>query len=114
MADEQRDKFIERLTRIERDHAAGDAFAAPGTVGRVTAPRKRRPRIPVLRVLAIAVLSAMAMKIAIYGIGGGSDYDQRLEALRTQGTAGQTLAWVFQADPLTRFAGGIITMLMPR
>lgn len=104
MIDPNMRNFHGRLNRIEHIHSSGGGFEANGTLGMsyYNGLKSGRRRRTVLRPIALVVMAVMVIKGGVLASIGDETYAQRIEALRTGGTADKLGAYVLQADPMTQ------------
>lgn len=112
MTDPNMTDFYGRLARLQKAHAKGYAFEAPGALGRSfyhrPTPRRRSVVLPIL----FLVVCGFLLKGVLHYAVGAQSYQDRVATL----VAGTGLApvggWLMQADPVTLFILSQITKVL--
>jgi hypothetical protein len=107
--------FYERLGRIEKAHAKGYGFEAPGTV--VRKPPSASLGLRLLRLLKPLMLMAalgIGLKGTILYFIGPQTYDSRLGALAAGTGIDPVGAWLMYPDPLTVLVAEQLQVFAPR
>jgi hypothetical protein len=107
--------FQGRVGRIVRTHERGAGFEAAGTLGmsHYTQQRTRRRRLTWAMPVALVLMTVVGIKAAVLTSIGDDAYGERIAALNAGGTADRIGAYILQADPLTRWAAGVIGNAAP-
>ena len=114
MSDPNLDDFYTRVSRIERTHAMGYGFEAPGTLGRSYYRRLPVRRRPVFRIGVFLFCFCFGMKGAIHYHMGSEAYDARVAKIEARGGFDAVQAFLMQSEPLTRVISGAIAIVVER
>lgn len=102
--------FETRCRRVEKAHAKGRGFEAPGTIGRAYNRRsasKGRLR-GLLHPTGIFILMVLGIKTAMAMHLGTDHYESKLDKLRTASMFGQVSAYILQPDPVSRWSAQVL------
>lgn len=101
--------FYGRAARLQKAHAKGFAFEAPGALGRsfYHRPASRR-RSVVVPVLFLVVCGCLLKGVLHYSVGAQT-YQDRVAALAAGEGVAPVGGWLMQADPVTLFISAQIT-----
>lgn len=103
-------EFENRIKRVEKAHAKGRGFEAPGTYGR--AHNRRRAEHGILRGLlhptGIFILMVLGIKTAMAMHLGTDHYESKLDHLRSASMFGQVSAYILQPDPVSRWSADLL------
>jgi len=103
------DDFYRRISFIEREHAAGRGFDAPGTLGRSHFTRKPAGRrLGVAVPAAIVIAGIFGLKGVIHHFTGPQAYEQRLAELSRNGGFDRLGAKLMTADPVTLWVSDLL------
>jgi hypothetical protein len=110
MSDPNRENFEHRLLRIDRLHSSGQAFEAPGTLGRrfFDSNRPLRRRKLWMRPLALMLLGFLAVKGGLYAHLGAETYAYRVQVLEQGTLVEKAGSWVLRPDTVTKRIGGLL------
>lgn len=103
-------EFEKRHKRIEKAHAKGRGFEAPGTLSRPYY-RNRAGRGHLrgfLHPIGIFILMVLAIKTAMAMHLGTDLYESKLDRLRTASMVGQFSAYILQPDPVSLWSAEIL------
>jgi hypothetical protein len=102
--------FYMRIGRIEKTHRAGGGFEAAGTLGMsyYNSLKVQRRRGTWMMPVALVLMTILAIKSAVLANIGEQTYGERIVALKNGDAADRIGAYILQADPLTRYAAGMI------
>jgi len=104
-----KDDFDRRVRFIQREHAAGRGFDAPGTLGRAHYYRKPSDlRIGVITPIVILFVGLFGLKGVIHFQTGEQVYDQRVDELRRGDGIGRLGAVLMKADPVTVWVSRVL------
>ena len=106
--------FYTRVTRIEKAHAKGYGFEAPGTLGRSALGNRKTRNWKFLKPLALVLLTGAGMKGVIHYYIGAETYQLRVDALAVGQGFDPVGGWLMQADPVTLWISGQIGAVLPR
>ncbi|MCU0901202.1 MAG: hypothetical protein MUC82_12025 [Cypionkella sp.] len=106
MSDPSIAEFNTRIARIQKARDKGQGFEAAGTLGRSFYTRndpryRRRPSVPVLRPLVLALVFGTVLKAIFLFQLGTEAYEARVAGLRAGDGVDKVGGWLMQADPVT-------------
>ncbi len=106
--------FYTRVSRIEKTHAKGYGFEAPGTVSRRGAGRAGAWLGRLVKTVIFAAVIGIALKGTIHYFVGAQTYETRVAALAVGEGFDPIGAWLMHADPATLFVSAQLQALLPR
>ncbi len=107
--------FHRRVARVEAARARGFGFEADGTIGRSYYARPAQKRFPLIKAMALVVISVIGLKATIHAHIGPVLYDQRVADLQAGEGFDRLGGLLMVADPATlRLSEWIVTYVKPR
>lgn len=106
--------FYSRVSRIEKTHAKGYGFEAPGTVSRKASGRFGARLAKLVKPLLFALVIGLGLKGTIHYFVGAQTYETRVSALAAGDGFDPIGAWLMHADPVTLFISGQLQAMLPR
>tara|TARA_R110002124_G_scaffold143300_2_gene308079 strand:+ start:458 stop:805 length:348 start_codon:yes stop_codon:yes gene_type:complete len=104
-----REDFERRVRFVQREHAAGRGFDAPGTLGRAHFYRKSYDlRLGVMMPAVILIVAVFCLKGMIHFQTGSQVYDQRVDELRRGEGLSRLGGVLMTADPITVWVSYIL------
>lgn len=106
--------FYDRIGRLQKAHARGEGFEAPGTLGRSYYYRKpkKRPMKMVLPMVFVA-MSVFGLKGAIHYQIGAQTYESRVSQLNKGEGFDRLGSVLMSADPVTLWVSGTLRKHIP-
>jgi hypothetical protein len=114
MADPNMSDFYGRVARIQKAHAKGYGFEAPGTLGRSYYQKPVARRRSVLGPLLFLALCVILLKGTMYLKVGAETYNSRVGDLMAGQGMDRVGGWLMQADPATVYVAGKIEALLEK
>jgi hypothetical protein len=106
--------FYSRVSRIEKSHAKGYGFEAPGTVGRRVASRTGSRILKLAKPLVLALAVGVGIKGVIHYFVGAQTYESRVSALAAGQGFDPVGAWLMHADPASLWVSEQLQSVLPR
>ena len=106
--------FYSRVSRIEKSHAKGYGFEAPGTVGRKSANRTGSRILKLAKPLVLALAVGVGIKGVIHYFVGAQTYESRVSALAAGQGFDPVGAWLMHADPASLWVSEQLQSVLPR
>ncbi len=106
--------FYSRVARIEKSHAKGYGFEAPGTVSRKVAGRGGSRLLKLAKPVVLVLAMGVGLKAVIHYFVGAQTYENRVSALAAGDGFDPVGAWLMQADPVTLWLSGQMQSVLPR
>lgn len=106
--------FYSRVSRIEKAHAKGYGFEAPGTLGRSALGNRKARSWKFLKPLAMILLMAAGLKGMIHYYIGAETYQLRVDTLAVGQGFDPVGSWLMQADPVTVWISGQLQAALQR
>lgn len=104
MADPNKDIFQDRISRIQTG-SSGDVIIKDGLV--IKAAGKKKRSFPLKHLITIAVIF-MITKSFIFVQMGAEEFESRISEMKSGSTGEVAVAFLFDADPATRYLAGFI------
>ncbi|MEO6299714.1 MAG: hypothetical protein ABIV25_11760 [Paracoccaceae bacterium] len=114
MSDPNLTDFRGRVTRIQKAHAKGYGFEAPGTLGRSHYHHPQTKRRSIVGPILFLLICAFLTKGAIYHEVGAESYNSRAAALMAGQGFDRIGGWLMQADPVTLYVSGKIELALSK
>lgn len=106
--------FYSRVSRIEKSHAKGYGFDAPGTLRRRAPSRSGSRALKLLKPLVVALVLGVFLKGLIHYYVGPQTYESRVSALAAGTGFDPVGAWLMYADPVSLYVSNQLQALLPR
>lgn len=107
-------EFYSRVSRIEKSHAKGYGFEAPGTIGRKSTTRTGSWLFRAAKPLVLALALGVGLKGIIHYYIGAQTYESRVSGLAAGSGFDPVGAWLMYADPATLLVSAQLQELLPR
>ena len=105
--------FYSRVSRIEKTHAKGYGFEAPGTVTRDGSAKTGWKVLRLVKPLLFLAVVGISLKVTIHHYIGAQIYESRVSALAAGDGIDPVGAWLMQADPLTLWLSAQLATFLP-
>lgn len=105
--------FYTRVSRIEKTHAKGYGFEAPGTVTRDSSAKSGWKVLKLIKPLVFLAVVGICLKATIHYYIGAQIYESRVSVLAAGDGIDPVGAWFMQADPMTLWLSAQLATFMP-
>ncbi len=114
MLDPNLQDFYSRVARLEKAHAKGMGFEAPGLIGRSYYVSRRRRSIPILRPILVLAIAVTLLKATILYHTGSEAYAARVAEMQANSGFERLGGLLMTPDPASVWLAAQLRIQMPR